>query len=281
MGRTQDARQELQNALRLDPDSADTHAAMGWTYLQRGNRAKASEHFREALRLDPNSEAARKGVLETLRSHNPIYRPLLKFFFWMQSLGGRAQWGVIIGAYVVYRILLTMANENPVWRPFLMPVVFGYIAFAAATWIGKPLMNLALRLHPFGRLALSREERIAANWIGCFLAAGLAALLGAQFYPGILKVLALTLLVMVIPLAAMFRIREPKPRKAAIAYTVLIGLCGGLFLVGCILGPDPPNGIDEPSLAAAMRVWGFLGLLLGAFVSPLVSNILVSINWKR
>jgi tetratricopeptide (TPR) repeat protein len=281
LGRVQDARVELQNALRVDPDSADTHATLGWACLQNGDRAKASEHFREALRLDPDSEWARQGVLETLRSYNPLYRPLLKFFLWMQSLSGRAQWGVIIGAYVLYRVLLGLAGQNPTWKPFIMPVVFIYIAFVAATWIGKPLMNLALRLHPLGRLALSCEERIAANWIGGFLAAGVAAFIGSILYPGILGVVALVLLVMVIPLAAMFSVHEPKPRLAAIAYTLLIAACGALFVIGTALSPDVPKGQTNRSLMDGLSTLGFLGLFLGAFVSPLVANILNSIQWKK
>jgi tetratricopeptide (TPR) repeat protein len=281
LGRTQDARLELQNALRVNPDSADTHATLGWTYLQKGERAKAKEHFREALRLDPDSEWARQGVLETLRTYNPLYRPLLKFFLWMQTLSGRAQWGVIIGAYVMYRILWAAADSNPALKPFLMPILGLYIAFAVATWIGRPLMNLALRLHPLGRLALSREERIAANWIGGFLFAGLAALVAQQFFPGIFLPLAIALLLMVLPLTAMFNVRESKPGKAVVAYTMLLGACAMLFVIGKALSPDGPIDKEHVSLWQLLSALGFLGLLVGAFVSPWMSNILGSINWKK
>jgi len=271
----------LQNALRLDPDSADTHATLGWNYLQNGNRAKANEHFREALRLDPDSEWARQGILETLRTYNPLYRPLLKFFLWMQTLTGRAQWGVIIGLYVVYRIILATARANPEWGPYLMPLIFVYIAFVAATWIGQPLMNLALRLHPLGRLALSREERIAANWIGCFLAGGVLAMIASSFVSAIFLLVGLALLLMVIPLAAMFRIHEPRPRIAMTVYTALLGLCGVLFVVGCALAPGIADNNSQPSHWEAISNLGFYGMLLGAFFSPLVSNVFVSIKWKR
>ncbi|MCC6125313.1 MAG: tetratricopeptide repeat protein [Pirellulales bacterium] len=281
LGRVQDARIELQNALRVDPDSADTHAALGWAHLQKGDRAAAVAHFREALRLEPDSEWARQGVLETLRSYNPLYRPLLKFFLWMQSLSGAAQWGVVIGLYFCYRFLWGLTREYPSWKPFIMPLIILYVAFAAATWIGKPLMNLALRLHPLGRLALAREERIAANWIGGFLTAGLAALAVNAFYPSFFEEAAIALLVMVIPLAAMFGVHEAKPRLAAVAYTLLIGACGALFVVGIALSPVAPQGQTDRSLMHALGNLGFAGLLLGAFLSPLACNLFNSINWKK
>jgi tetratricopeptide (TPR) repeat protein len=281
LGRTHDARSELNNALRIDPDSADTHAALGWNYLQKGERAKAAEHFREALRLNPESEWARHGVLETLRSYNPIYRPLLQFFLWMQTLGRGAQWGVIIGAYVVYRMLVALADKNPAWQPYIMPLVFLYISFAAGTWLGRPLMNLALRLHPLGRLALSRDERIASNWIGGFLAAGLTAMLINLAHPSMMGTVGMVLLLMIIPLAAMFTIREPTPRLVALVYTLLIGLCGAVFLAGVAFAPSVPDGQANRSLLHALKNLSFLGLLLGAFISPLVSNIIASIDWKK
>lgn len=281
LGRAEDARVELQNALRVDPDSADTHATLGWTYLQEGNRAKACEHFREALRLDPNSLWAREGVLETLRSYNPLYRPLLTFFIWMQSLSGRAQWIVILGAYVLYHVLRGVADANPAWQPFIMPVIVLYIVFAAATWIGKPLMNIALRLHPLGRLALSREERTASNWIGGFLVAGLIALAGALFYPDVSGPIAMALLLMVIPLAAMFNVREPRPRMLVTIYTIIVGACGAMFVIGDILSLGFPKEHVIHSLLRLMGSVGFLGMLLGAVAAPWACNILVSINWKR
>jgi tetratricopeptide (TPR) repeat protein len=281
LGRTQDARVELQNALRLNPDSADSHAVLGWNYLQQGDRKMATQHFREALRLNPDSEWARQGVLETLRSYNPIYRPLMRYFLWMQTLGNRAQWGVIIGAYVVFQVLRNLANANPGWEPYIMPLLVLYAVFAVGTWIGRPIMNLALRLHPLGRLALSREERVAANWIGGFLFCGLAALAGAIFYSAVLINAALALLLMIIPVAAMFNVREPRARWLALAYTVVVGLCGAMFVVGAALSPGAPKGEIDDSLAHAIGNLGFIGLILGVFISPIMSNIIASISWKK
>jgi tetratricopeptide (TPR) repeat protein len=281
LGRTQDARAELQNALRLNPDSADSHAVLGWNYLQQGDRKNATKHFREALRLNPESEWARQGVLETLRSYNPVYRPLLKFFLFIQTLGRRGQWGVILGAYIVYRVLLAVADANPAWKPYIMPLVIAYIVFAIGTWIGRPLMNLALRLHPLGRLALSRDERIASNWIGGFLVGGLAALAIGIFVHPLLISVAVVLILMVIPLAAMFGLREPRARRAVMVYTLLVGACGTVFVAVSAVSLFMTEKQFENSAVASLGEMGFWGLVLGALVSPLAGNILASISWKR
>lgn len=47
--------------LAVAPDSALAHAFSGHAHLVRGGEREATEHFREALRLDPESEFAQAG----------------------------------------------------------------------------------------------------------------------------------------------------------------------------------------------------------------------------
>ncbi len=51
--------QTLGSALANDPENALTHANQGWALLHRGDHERALEHFREALRIDPELEWAR------------------------------------------------------------------------------------------------------------------------------------------------------------------------------------------------------------------------------
>ena len=53
LGRKDEAAATLGSALADDPENALTHANQGWALLHQGDHAKALEHFREALRLDP------------------------------------------------------------------------------------------------------------------------------------------------------------------------------------------------------------------------------------
>ena len=103
-GRRTDADAAVEAALRRTPDDAFTHANRGWTLLEQGNPAKAMEHFREALRLNPEMDWARAGIVESLKAKHFVYRWILGYFFWMQRLSGRARWGVIIGAYLLFQV---------------------------------------------------------------------------------------------------------------------------------------------------------------------------------
>jgi tetratricopeptide (TPR) repeat protein len=51
-------------ALARDPGSAAAHAALGQAQLLRGEPAAAERHLREALRLDPELEVARRGLAQ-------------------------------------------------------------------------------------------------------------------------------------------------------------------------------------------------------------------------
>ena len=49
-------------AIRIDPASALAHNNLGSALVARGDRDRAIEHFREALRLDPDMAAARRNL---------------------------------------------------------------------------------------------------------------------------------------------------------------------------------------------------------------------------
>jgi tetratricopeptide (TPR) repeat protein len=61
LGETADAFKSLEAALEREPENAYTHANLGWTKLEQGDPKSALNHFREALRLDPELDWARSG----------------------------------------------------------------------------------------------------------------------------------------------------------------------------------------------------------------------------
>lgn len=172
LGRRREAQATMLDQLRKSPDNALTHANQGWGCLHGGDHAKALEHFREALRLDPDMNYAREGILEALKARNVVYRLLLKWKLWMGTLSGRAQWGVIIGLYLCYRATVSMARTMPGLRPLLVPIIALYAGFVLLTWAGDPIFDSLLRINRFGRLSLTAPRRRASN---LFLA-GLALL---------------------------------------------------------------------------------------------------------
>lgn len=227
LGRKAEAGRTIDAALQRDPENPVVHANMGWTLLHRGEPRQAMEHFREALRLDPGMEWARAGIIEAMKARNFIYRWLLAYFLWMTRLSHKAQWGVIIGLYVGYRLLRGLARSNPELAPYLYPLLAAYLIFGLLTWIGEPLFNLLLRLNRFGRLALSPNEIKGANWLAiCLGGAILSGIACWWFRDPVLLALAVFSGLMAMPVAATFRRPPGWPRKFLSIYTLALAAVG-------------------------------------------------------
>jgi tetratricopeptide (TPR) repeat protein len=176
LGRKEEATATVDFALHRSPDNAFSHANQGWNCLHRNEPKKAQEHFREALRLEPDLEYARQGMLEALKARNPLYRGMLAYFLWMGRLSGKLQWAFIIGMFFANRAIRSFAESQPQLGWFLWPLLGVFIGFVYLTWTAGPMFNLLLRLDRFGRHVLSRDQRIATNWFGATLLSALAGL---------------------------------------------------------------------------------------------------------
>lgn len=282
LGRKAEAGASIETALSKNPDNSNTHANQGWTLLERGDPKRALEHFREALRLDPENEWARAGIVEALKARNVIYAMMLKYFLWMSKLSPRAQWGIILGGYFGIRILVGLAKKNPDLMPIILPVRILYVAFALMTWIADPLFNLMLRLNRFGRLALSREQVVASNWIGAclllgFIGLGMCVSTGLSFENPWLY-FAMVFGFLLIPVAGTFRCAKGWPRNAMAIYTgvmALFGILAVLFLLINHLATHPSKLVDVFGMLL------FIVFLIGAMGSAWAANILIAMRPKR
>ena len=273
LGRKDEASRTLGSALADDPENALTHANQGWALLHRGDHGQALEHFREALRIDPDMEWARAGIVESLKARFLIYRLMLGFFLWMGRQSSVAQWAVILGFVFGRQLLAGVAKSTPALAPFITPILVLSFAFLLMTWTSSPLFNITLRFNRFGRLALSREQKIQSNWIGAcfFLAAALFAIylasgndlafLGMAYFGFLL-----------FPMAVTFQLPTGRPRLLAAAYTSAVALVGATALGWLVFGPEVPlrGAVTSVSLFQ-LFFWGsvlstWLGGLLGRTV---------------
>ena len=97
-------------SLKNAPENADSHVNRAYAALNIGDYDTAFDHYREALRLEPNNEYARHGLKEAIKAKNPAYRAVLNYFLWMDRLQAKYQWGFIIGIYLLYRVVLWLAE---------------------------------------------------------------------------------------------------------------------------------------------------------------------------
>ncbi len=227
LGRKIEAGEAIETALKRDPEDAVSHANMGWSLLESGDHKKAMEHFREALRLNPEMEWARIGIIESMKSHYFLYRLMLNWFLWMMKLTRGNQWGILIGAYIGFQVLVRTNAKHPEWSMWLMPLIIAYVAFALMTWLASPLFNLALRMNRFGRLALSREQIRTSNWVGLGIVGALTCLI-LYYYPGLNGALlgAMACVFVVFPVSRFYDCDEGTPRTWMFILIVLMAMIG-------------------------------------------------------
>jgi tetratricopeptide (TPR) repeat protein len=223
LGFRADAAQSMGQTLALDPEDAYSHANQGWTLLHEGKPKEAMNHFKEALRIDPTMDWARAGIVEALKAHNFIYRWMLAYFLFMSKLSARAQWGIIFGGWIGMQVLKNIGRNYPEFRPLITPLIIAYVIFAILTWLAYPFFNLLLRLSRYGRLALSREQTIASNWVGLTLL--VAACMGVAFLVtrrGLFIDLTMMFGLLTLPVAAFFNMDRGWPRWAMAGAIVLL-----------------------------------------------------------
>lgn len=181
LGRSGDAIDAANAQLSRHPDDPTAHAAVAYAHLNRGEYHQAQISFREALRLDPTNEFARMGMIEAINSSNLLYRTLHRYFVWIGRLDQRMAFALMIGFWLLIQNVGRIAAAIPFLEAYTTTIVMVYVLFALSTWIASPLMNTALRLHPFGRHLLNGRERMTSNLIAALM--GLALLF---FFAGLM-----------------------------------------------------------------------------------------------
>jgi hypothetical protein len=214
-------------------------------------------------------EWAREGIVEALKARHFIYALMLRYFLWMGRLSRRGQWFVVIGGYFGYRILLQVREERPDLAPWITPITTAYLIFALMTWLADPLFNLLLRLNRFGRLALSRNEIVASNWIGsCLALALIAAITWAITGDFRAEIMAITCGLLMIPLAGTFNCQPGWPRLVMSVYTGVLAFLGSM-------------AVGLAFLDSGLLIVPGLAFVFGVFLSSWVANALQMVRLRR
>jgi hypothetical protein len=197
----------------------------------------------------------------------------------MAKFSRRGQWGIILGAYFGNQLLRALAQANPNWAPWILPLRILYIVFALMTWIASPLFNLLLRLNPFGRMVLSQEQIVASNWIGGVLLLALLSLAGGCVYgfnsPWIIAALIFGLLLL--PVAGTFRCPAGSTRTIMGVYTGIAGFTGVAAIILFFLSSSQS---DPEAMRGAGAIF-FMISLLGSVASSWIVNILLTQRRRR
>lgn len=247
----------LAGMLARDPEDPYTHANAGWSALQRGHHREAEVHFREALRLNPEFDSAREGLLNSFRARSPIYRGYLRYCFAMQRLSSGSRWAVIIGLYVLARFASRLKGGLG------LAIMAIYFLFVLWVWVARPFGNLMLLFDRFARHALRRNEKIEAAVVGGGLAAGILALAcGMALNSGLALTAGIGLIAMSFPFAMTFT-------NASKIGSIIFGTVGAITVLGTLLC------LAAAALPALDTAAGYIFLTgcIGSLASTWLGNI--------
>lgn len=265
-GRFAEAEVELERHLERDPEDAWTFATVGWTALHQGQRQRAEQMFREALRLDPQLEHARLGLREAYKARSAFYRLYLRWVFLMQRFSSANQWLIIIGLYLAFKFgRVMLAAIHPLAA---VPLVAVYFLLVFGTFLAGSLGHFLLLKDPVARLSLTRGEKLDGGVVGGMFLLGLGLLVaGFTVWPAAYALLGGALVAACLPGGRVFDNPSLKGRLVFGAITALVLVCGTTVFLS-VLGRQPGEELFDGGAGSALT----LGML-AAVLSTWLSNI--------
>lgn len=160
--------------LQRNAEDDSAHTSAGWMAVMQGDHEKANRHFMEALRINPMSENARMGLIESYRARSWFYRSYLRFGHWMNQFTEGRQNLIMIGGFIGYRVLSSYLRTV---SPMLASVLIGaWLMLALWSHVARGLSTFFVAMDRFARQALKRREYWEGVMVGGLLFLALAAL---------------------------------------------------------------------------------------------------------
>ena len=261
------AEESLVAGLANNPLDPDAHVQLGLQALHAGDTERALEAFEEALRLDPEHEGARFGLVEALKARNPIYSLILRGFLKLNSLPAKTTLFLLIGMFVLFRISRSLSRSNPEWKVFLDPITWIYLTFVGLAWFAESFFDVLLLCKREGRLALIGDSRYRAFAFAGALTVIAACLLSAWLLsdPGWADV-AFFVLVAQIPVVSAFQCEAEGARRVMMSIAAIcnVMIFGGILLF-LFTEAHKVNGLNLVSFAGiggALSSWLGMGFLM-------------------
>ena len=128
--------------------------------------------FAGALRLDPDLDSARDGMLEALKARSFLYRAMLAYYTWSARLSCTMQWLFIGGTYAVSLYANRYISSGGAQHRWMWPVLIAFYAFVYLSWTAYPVFNLLQAMSRHNRLVLSSDERLRGRLVRQLISLG-------------------------------------------------------------------------------------------------------------
>ncbi len=253
----QDAYDTIKEALAVNPEDDFTHTNIGWHFLETGKHKNARQHFREALRINPQNNRARQGYKESLKSNLLPYRWMLMFSLWLSAKSKKARWITIIIIWLAVRLLSGVSSAAG-WGIVTYIIIGLYILFVVFSWVGASLANLMLLLSKEGKYVLSKNEKYVAASVGIVILSAIIVACFGGYLPSVKNdaqyFAALTIIALTLPLSRVeYCIMLQK--KFSLIYTLLLIAFGVIASVSMLLFYNDSTTIMACVFLAALVVY--------------------------
>lgn len=160
--------------LQRNAEDDQAHTSAGWMAVMQGDHKKANHHFLEALRLNPMSENARMGLIESFRARSWFYSGYLRFCHWMNQFTEGKQNAIMIGGFIGYKVLSGyLQNVAPFAANLLIAT---WLLFALWSHLARGLSTFFVAMDRFARQSLRTREYWEGVIVGGLLFVALGVL---------------------------------------------------------------------------------------------------------
>ncbi|EDP70281.1 hypothetical protein FBALC1_05978 [Flavobacteriales bacterium ALC-1] len=257
LNRKEEAKETIETLLNDDPENSFSHANVGWSHLEHNDLPKALLHFKEALKLDPNDNYARNGMLTAVKAKNRVYNLYLRYAFWISNKSEKNQWLYIIGIYLVYRVFVKVLTASGL-SILAIPLIVAYLLLALGSWFMEPLSNMLLLFDNYGKYLLDKNSKLSGQILFALLVLALTTfLLSFLIENNYLILISIASLAAILPLSRSPLISKKNNQIMGYAYGALILL---VAIIGSIIGYD--YGTLLTIIAILFIAYTWLGNLL-------------------
>lgn len=261
LNRKEEILTHVDEVLAADPDNAYSHSTIGWSKLETKDYKEAQKHFAEALRLDPNSNNARVGMVNAIKGSNFLYSLVLRYSFWINNHKGNFGWGIGIGIFVFSRFLKLLTAISPIF--FLLFLVLFFLIYLS--WIINPISNLILKFDAFGKYLLTKDEDKAVNIVSAGLVLGiLFGAAGAFTESGFLFSLSFLAFTIIIPFSNYYDSDEHEKTPRFLYYCYILAALAVISLVFYFVNTNISTGFGVAYL---------IGVVAYTWVKPFLSKV--------
>ncbi|MBK0402611.1 tetratricopeptide repeat protein [Adhaeribacter sp. BT258] len=243
LGKPEAATENFRTSLKQDPENFYTHTNKGIALGETGDYKNAILYFKEAVRLNPDYELAKRYLLASHKMQYDFYRFVMQVSANLLKAKVSEKWLLLLGVWLIFKV-------SPLFLPF-------FLILLHLSLFTDVLFNFIVSFHAEAGKLLQKNEKAQPGMLGglFFLA---ACFYGAGAFAEIPVLLSLghIMLGLSVPLVTLFYMKSQESLRNAFAFISYLIIAAMLYLILGYFFPEenPHAGIT----GAALYIFNFL-----------------------